>query len=147
MLNRYTITAEVDDASASGPLNWANGDASVRTVTINLINSAAIERARAELAIVRLPFDVPSDPLVAARSETFESPFYEYQVPEAILRFRQGFGRLIRTQSDRGVVAVFDRRVLSKQYGTLFIDSLPQCTLRRGKLADLPKAAAQWLGA
>lgn len=99
------------------------------------------------LAIVRLPFDVPSDPLVAARSETFESPFYEYQVPEAILRFRQGFGRLIRTQSDRGVVAVFDRRVLSKQYGTLFIDSLPQCTLRRGKLADLPKAAAQWLGA
>lgn len=98
------------------------------------------------LAIVRLPFDVPSDPLVAARSETFESPFYEYQVPEAILRFRQGFGRLIRSQSDRGVVAVFDRRVLSKQYGTLFIDSLPQCTLRRGKLADLPRAAAQWLG-
>jgi DNA polymerase-3 subunit epsilon/ATP-dependent DNA helicase DinG len=99
------------------------------------------------LAIARLPFDVPSDPLVAARSETFESPFYEYQVPEAILRFRQGFGRLIRTQSDRGVVAVFDRRVLSKQYGTLFIDSLPQCTLRRGKLNDLPRAAAQWLGA
>jgi DNA polymerase-3 subunit epsilon/ATP-dependent DNA helicase DinG len=99
------------------------------------------------LAIVRLPFDVPSDPLVAARSETFESPFYEYQVPEAILRFRQGFGRLIRTQSDRGVVAIFDRRVLSKHYGSLFIDSLPQCTLRRGKLADLPRAAAQWLGA
>jgi DNA polymerase-3 subunit epsilon/ATP-dependent DNA helicase DinG len=99
------------------------------------------------VAIVRLPFDVPSDPLVAARSETFESPFYEYQVPEAILRFRQGFGRLIRTQYDRGVVAIFDKRLLTKQYGALFIDSLPPCTLRKGRLADLPRAAAQWLGA
>lgn len=98
------------------------------------------------LAIIRLPFDVPSDPIVAARSETFESPFYEYQVPEAILRFRQGFGRLIRTQSDRGVVAVFDKRIITKTYGSLFIDSLPQCTLKRGRMADLPRAAAQWLG-
>jgi DNA polymerase-3 subunit epsilon/ATP-dependent DNA helicase DinG len=54
------------------------------------------------LAIVRLPFDVPSDPIIAARSETFEDPFREYSLPEAILRFRQGFGRLIRTRSDRG---------------------------------------------
>ncbi len=98
------------------------------------------------LAIIRLPFEVPTDPLVAARSETFESPFYEYQVPEAILRFRQGFGRLIRSQSDRGVVAIFDKRVITKTYGSLFIDSLPQCTLKRGRLADLPRAAAQWLG-
>jgi DNA polymerase-3 subunit epsilon/ATP-dependent DNA helicase DinG len=98
------------------------------------------------LAIIRLPFDVPSDPLVAARSETFEDPFYEYSVPEAILRFRQGFGRLIRTQSDRGVVAIFDRRVLSKTYGNLFIDSLPQCTVKRGRLGELPRSAAQWLG-
>lgn len=98
------------------------------------------------LAIVRLPFDVPSDPIVAARSETFESPFYEYNVPEAILRFRQGFGRLIRTQSDRGVVAVFDKRIITKTYGSLFMDSLPQCTVRRGKMVDLPRAAAKWLG-
>jgi DNA polymerase-3 subunit epsilon/ATP-dependent DNA helicase DinG len=98
------------------------------------------------LALIRLPFDVPSDPIVAARAETFESPFYEYQVPEAILRFRQGFGRLIRTQSDRGVVAVFDKRILTKTYGPSFIESLPTCTLKRGRLADLPRAAAQWLG-
>ncbi|MEX1247681.1 MAG: helicase C-terminal domain-containing protein [Anaerolineales bacterium] len=104
-------------------------------------------QALSVLAIIRLPFDVPSDPIVAARAETFESPFYEYQVPEAILRFRQGFGRLIRTQSDRGVVAVFDKRILTKTYGSLFMDSLPQCTVKRGRLADLPKAAAQWLGA
>jgi DNA polymerase-3 subunit epsilon/ATP-dependent DNA helicase DinG len=98
------------------------------------------------LAIIRLPFDVPSDPIVAARSETFESPFYEYQVPEAILRFRQGFGRLIRTQSDRGVVAVFDKRVITKEYGRLFLDSLPECTRKKGSLAALPQAAAKWLG-
>jgi DNA polymerase-3 subunit epsilon/ATP-dependent DNA helicase DinG len=98
------------------------------------------------LAIVRLPFDVPSDPIIAARSETFESPFFDYQVPEAILRFRQGFGRLIRTQSDRGVVVVLDKRLLTKSYGKLFIDSLPPCTMKRGRLADLPREASQWLG-
>jgi ATP-dependent DNA helicase DinG len=98
------------------------------------------------LVIVRLPFSVPSDPIVAARSETYDSPFYEYTVPEAILRFRQGFGRLIRTKSDRGIVSVLDRRILSKNYGDSFITSLPRCTIRKGHLADLPTAASRWLG-
>ena len=98
------------------------------------------------LVIVKLPFAVPSDPLVAARAETFEDPFNEYHLPEAILRFRQGFGRLIRTQSDRGVVAILDRRVLTKAYGKLFIESLPRCTLRVGSLSELPRAASKWLG-
>ncbi|MEW6566708.1 MAG: helicase C-terminal domain-containing protein [Chloroflexota bacterium] len=98
------------------------------------------------LAIIRLPFDVPTDPIVAARAETYESPFSDYSVPEAILRFRQGFGRLIRTKSDRGVVVSFDRRVLTKPYGRAFLDSLPRCTVRLGPLADLPTAAARWLG-
>jgi ATP-dependent DNA helicase DinG len=97
------------------------------------------------VVITKIPFEVPSDPLVAARSETFEDPFNEYQVPEAILKFRQGFGRLIRSASDRGVVAILDRRVLTKQYGRLFIESLPQCTLRRGPLNELPREAARWL--
>jgi ATP-dependent DNA helicase DinG len=98
------------------------------------------------LVIVKLPFAVPSDPLVAARSETFEDPFNEYHLPEAILRFRQGFGRLIRTQSDRGVVVILDRRVLTKAYGKMFIESLPQCTVKVGALAELPRAATKWLG-
>jgi DNA polymerase-3 subunit epsilon/ATP-dependent DNA helicase DinG len=97
------------------------------------------------LVIVKLPFDVPSDPIIAARSETFEDPFYQYQLPEAILRFRQGFGRLIRTQFDRGVVVVLDRRILSKRYGRLFLDSIPPCTVKVGQLADLPSTAARWL--
>ncbi len=98
------------------------------------------------LAMIRIPFDVPSDPIVAARSEMYEFPFNEYSVPEAILRFRQGFGRLIRTASDRGIVVAFDRRLLSKAYGRAFIDSLPRTTLRTGRLDELPAAAARWLG-
>jgi DNA polymerase-3 subunit epsilon/ATP-dependent DNA helicase DinG len=97
------------------------------------------------LVIVKLPFDVPTDPIVAARSETFEDSFNQYSLPEAILRFRQGFGRLIRTQSDRGVVALLDRRVLTKRYGKVFIDSLPGCTVRVGLLANLPREATRWL--
>ncbi|MFQ5615673.1 MAG: helicase C-terminal domain-containing protein [Anaerolineales bacterium] len=101
--------------------------------------------ALSALAIIKLPFDVPSDPIIAARSETFENAFYEYSLPEAILRFRQGFGRLIRTKQDRGVVAIFDRRVLTKRYGRMFIESLPQCTVQTGRLQGLPGAAARWL--
>ncbi len=102
-------------------------------------------QALSVLAIVKLPFDVPSDPIIAARSETFEDPFNEYSLPEAILRFRQGFGRLIRTQSDRGIVAVLDRRVITKRYGKQFIDSLPTCTVKVATVAELPFAAAKWL--
>ncbi|NLE45148.1 MAG: DEAD/DEAH box helicase [Chloroflexi bacterium] len=97
------------------------------------------------LAIAKLPFDVPSDPVFAARAETFDEPFFEYAVPETILRFLQGFGRLIRTRDDRGVVAVFDTRLITKSYGELFINSLPEPTVRRGPLTMLPKAAAEWL--
>jgi len=97
------------------------------------------------LVIVRLPFAVPSDPIFAARSEQYDNSFMQYAVPDAILRFRQGFGRLIRTQTDRGVVALFDSRVITKRYGQAFLDSLPACTVRRGSLADLPRLAVQWI--
>ena len=97
------------------------------------------------LVIVKLPFAVPSDPIVAARSETFDDPFSEYSIPEAILTFRQGFGRLIRTQFDRGIVVVLDRRVLSKKYGRYFIESLPPCKVETGSVSDLPKMAVRWL--
>lgn len=98
------------------------------------------------LVIAKLPFDVPSDPIVAARSESFDDPFNEYMLPEAILRFRQGFGRLIRTQTDRGIVAILDKRILSKQYGRLFIESLPRCNTIRGSILNLPETAEKWLG-
>jgi ATP-dependent DNA helicase DinG len=96
--------------------------------------------------ITKLPFDVPTDPLIAARSEIYEDSFNQYYLPEAILKFRQGFGRLIRTASDRGVVAILDKRVLTKQYGRLFLESLPQCTARTGPAGNLPREAGKWLG-
>ena len=95
--------------------------------------------------IARLPFSVPDDPIFAARSESFDNPFGEYAVPKTILRFRQGFGRLIRTKTDRGLVVVLDKRVLTKSYGPLFLNSLPQCTRMRASLAKLPEAAKRWL--
>ncbi|GAB4499509.1 MAG: helicase C-terminal domain-containing protein [Anaerolineales bacterium] len=98
------------------------------------------------VVITKLPFEVPSDPIISARSELYEDSFNEYYLPEAILKFRQGFGRLIRTASDRGIVAILDRRVLTKQYGRMFLESLPQCTARQGPIANLPKMAGQWLG-
>jgi len=97
------------------------------------------------VVIVKLPFAVPSDPIVAARSETFEDPFSEYSIPEAILLFRQGFGRLIRTQYDQGVVVVLDRRLTSKRYGKLFIESLPKCKLDMGSINEVAKKTARWL--
>ena len=101
--------------------------------------------ALSALVIVRLPFTVPSDPIFAARSDTYPSAFNRYAIPEAILRFRQGFGRLIRSQTDRGVFAVFDSRILTKSYGVDFLEALPDCTMREGPLETLPEIARNWL--
>jgi DNA polymerase-3 subunit epsilon/ATP-dependent DNA helicase DinG len=97
------------------------------------------------LTITKLPFDVPTDPIVQSRSEVCDNPFNDYMVPEAVLRFLQGFGRLIRTRTDRGVVAVLDGRLLTKRYGQRFLDSLPGPTVRTGSRHQLPEIAARWL--
>lgn len=97
------------------------------------------------VVIARLPFAVPSDPIFAARSETYADPFQQYALPDAILRFRQGFGRLIRSQSDRGLVVILDSRVITKSYGKSFLDSLPDCARQYGALDNLPRAALNWL--
>lgn len=97
------------------------------------------------LVIVRLPFAVPNDPIFAARSNTYSNAFNDYAVPDAILRFRQGFGRLIRTQADRGIVAIFDSRVIHKSYGMKFLESLPDVNLEYGKLEELASKATDWL--
>lgn len=97
------------------------------------------------LVIGRLPFSVPSDPIFSARSEVFDDAFNEYAVPQSVLRFKQGFGRLIRSKTDRGVVVVLDQRITSKGYGQAFLQSLPSCTVRRGSVKDLPVAAKAWL--
>ena len=97
------------------------------------------------LVIAKLPFQVPSDPVFAARGELLENSFAELAVPQTILTFKQGFGRLIRSREDRGVVAVLDRRLLSKKYGQMFLDSLPHTTVRSGPAKQLPLLAARFL--
>jgi ATP-dependent DNA helicase DinG len=86
--------------------------------------------------IDRLPFAVPTDPVVAARirqiNEDGGNAFTEYQIPEAVIALKQGFGRLIRSENDRGVLAILDRRMVQKKYGKIFFESLPsyRCTHR-----------------
>ena len=97
------------------------------------------------LLVARLPFSVPTEPVFEARSELFEDSFGEYALPQAILRLRQGFGRLIRTKTDRGVVAILDKRVVSRRYGQAFLDSLPPVTKKDCLLRDLPTEIRSWL--
>jgi DNA polymerase-3 subunit epsilon/ATP-dependent DNA helicase DinG len=97
------------------------------------------------LVIARLPFSVPSDPVFQARADLFDAPFEQYALPQAILRFKQGFGRLIRRKSDRGVMVVLDRRLRSKRYGEAFLRSLPPCDLRELPLRDLAGEVSRWL--
>ena len=97
------------------------------------------------LVITKLPFNVPSDPVFAARSQQFDAPFDQYGLPQAVLRFKQGFGRLIRRKTDKGVLLCLDRRVLTKPYGKTFVDSIPRCTFRAGPVGDVPAAVAEWL--
>jgi ATP-dependent DNA helicase DinG len=87
--------------------------------------------ALTNVIITKLPFSVPDHPLLEARLEKIRqqggNPFMDYQLPEAIIRLRQGFGRLIRTRQDRGMVVLLDPRIRTRRYGQLFLDSLPSC--------------------
>ena len=101
------------------------------------------------LFLVKLPFAVPSEPMVEAKMEIFErqglDPFQQYSVPEAVMKFKQGFGRLIRSREDRGVVLICDTRVLTANYGGVFLDSLPTRSLVYSRREELIAEIRQWL--
>jgi len=105
-----------------------------------------VGRALSVVVIARLPFNVPSDPIFSARSELFDDPFNQYAIPQVALKFKQGFGRLIRSQHDRGVMVVLDRRLQTKPYGKVFLQSLPRCTVKSGRLRQMPQEVIGWLG-
>ena len=87
--------------------------------------------ALSNVVITKLPFAVPSHPLIEARLERIRlsggEPFRDYSIPDAVLKFRQGVGRLIRSKTDTGIVVVLDRRIVTKSYGSRFLDSIPPC--------------------
>lgn len=98
-------------------------------------------QALEQIIITRLPFRVPTEPIQIARSEAIEqqggNPFMLYTVPQAIIRLKQGFGRLIRHRNDRGVVLILDKRVISKYYGRLFLNSLPPARQIKAPTAEI----------
>lgn len=101
------------------------------------------------LIIVRLPFSAPEEPVTEARYEELKkkgmNPFTAAALPEAIIRFKQGVGRLIRNESDRGVIIVFDRRLDTTTYGKAFLESIPKLPILRGTLSDIIKEIETWL--
>ncbi|GHH98212.1 ATP-dependent DNA helicase DinG [Neobacillus kokaensis] len=101
------------------------------------------------LCIVRLPFSAPDEPLTEAKSKVIlergGNPFTEYSLPEAVLRFKQGFGRLIRTETDRGIVVVFDKRLITTKYGKSFLESIPPVSVKKGSIEDLVTIIRSWV--
>ena len=89
--------------------------------------------ALSNVIITKLPFSVPSEPLIEARLDKIKAdggnPFMEYSLPEAVLKFKQGIGRLIRSKLDTGIITILDNRVITKRYGKVFLDSLPPCPI------------------
>lgn len=97
------------------------------------------------VVMARLPFEPPNDPIFKARSKLFANPFIEYALPGAVLRFRQGFGRLIRRTTDRGVFVVLDSRITKQRYGKNFIKALPEFTHKSISTDQMPTLIADWI--
>ncbi|WP_163537633.1 ATP-dependent DNA helicase DinG [Gracilibacillus sp. YIM 98692] len=101
------------------------------------------------LVIVKLPFQSPNNPLFQKKSDFLKAkgrnPFMELSLPKAVLQFKQGFGRLIRKQSDRGVVFVFDDRLMTKKYGDYFLQSIPSIPIQYAPMQELLKEVEDWL--
>ncbi len=107
-------------------------------------------RALEQVIIARLPFKVPTEPILEARAEAIErrggDPFMEYTVPQAVIKFKQGFGRLIRHREDRGVVLILDARVVKKGYGRIFLRSLPEVRVIAAPRAEVLAEIGRFLG-
>ncbi|MBM4762096.1 ATP-dependent DNA helicase DinG [Bacillus sp. B15-48] len=101
------------------------------------------------LIIVRLPFSSPEEPLFSTKRELIlkqgGNPFYELSLPEAVLRFKQGFGRLVRSSNDRGVIFVFDRRIVSATYGSSFLNSIPNLPVKKASIQEIVSFLNKWL--
>ncbi|MBY0096575.1 ATP-dependent DNA helicase DinG [Mesobacillus maritimus] len=101
------------------------------------------------IVIVRLPFSPPDEPLAVAKRDLIlqqgGNPFNELSLPEAVLRFKQGFGRLVRSSTDRGIIFVFDRRIITTSYGKAFLQSIPTVPIQRATIDEMINFINKWL--
>jgi ATP-dependent DNA helicase DinG len=131
-LTKNTLYAQGDFSAVETVERYINDDGSVLMGTHSFWQGIDLPGDLLRSVIMmRLPFSVPDRPITQARIERLEerglNPFASYQIPSAVIKFKQGFGRLIRSKEDRGIVAILDPRILSKGYGKLFLESLPEC--------------------
>ena len=130
LVERWPLFVQGDGSKAALVESFRNTPKAVLLGTTSFWHGVDVPGDALSAVIVdKLPFDVPSDPLVAARIERIRerdgNPFFEYQVPMAVLELKQGLGRLLRSTSDRGIVGILDPRVTTKRYGKTFLRSLP----------------------
>ncbi|MBI3008377.1 MAG: helicase c2, partial [Candidatus Omnitrophica bacterium] len=131
-VSKYPILRQGDMSSYRLLKDFKEVEGSVLLGTSTFWQGVDVPGTALECVIItRLPFSVPNEPVVEARLEELkrqgENPFLQYQVPQAILRLKQGFGRLIRRKDDFGIVAILDPRIRTRHYGRMFLDSLPPC--------------------
>jgi ATP-dependent DNA helicase DinG len=129
-LDRWPLFVQGDGSKAALVESFRNTPQAVLLGTTSFWHGVDVPGEALSAVIVdKLPFDVPSDPLIAARIERIRerdgNPFFDYQVPLAVLELKQGLGRLLRSTSDRGIVSILDPRVTTKRYGKTFLRSLP----------------------
>ncbi|WP_042355294.1 ATP-dependent DNA helicase DinG [Bacillus rubiinfantis] len=151
-LNEYVLLAQgISSGSATRLLrNFKRYDKAILLGTSSFWEGVDIPGEDLScLCIVRLPFSPPDEPLTEAKSklilERGGNPFNEYALPEAVLRFKQGFGRLIRTNTDRGVIVVMDKRIVTTHYGSSFLNSIPPVTVKKGPISDLVTIIRSWV--
>ncbi|MBN2402273.1 MAG: DEAD/DEAH box helicase [Spirochaetes bacterium] len=133
-ITRNTIYAQSDFSAVETVERYIKDDGSVLMGTHSFWQGIDLPGDLLRgVIMMRLPFSVPDRPVTQARIERLEerglNPFSSYQIPSAVIKFKQGFGRLIRSKEDRGIVAVLDPRILSKGYGKMFLESLPECRI------------------
>ena len=130
LVDRWPLFVQGDGSKAALVESFRNTPQAVLLGTTSFWHGVDVPGDALSVVIVdKLPFDVPSDPLVAARIEQIRerdgNPFFEYQVPMAVLELKQGLGRLLRSTNDRGIVGILDPRVSTRRYGKTFLRSLP----------------------
>jgi len=132
-----TVLRQGDDNRTTLLERFRSDTTSVLFATLSFWEGVDVEGEALECVVLaKLPFKVPDEPIVQARAEDIEqrggNSFIEYSVPLAVIKFKQGFGRLIRNRTDHGAVLILDKRVAQKFYGRVFLNSLPPCTIVRG---------------